>query len=206
VSWQGLNRRSLRWYFALTVGAVTIAGTIFWGIKVHRIRNLIREVAQVETELAAGQELWRKFPPFDPSEKKALQEAQERLLRMLPEDKDLPTLLQQVSLLTLEYNLSDVFLKTEEFTPSASASVVAASTAAQRAKSAEYSKVIASFPVKLSFAGDYREVAYFLDALQNLPRLVRVDLLRLQRGVPLVKSEVTWKAYYKNGDLPVIGK
>jgi len=203
---QGLNGKSLWSKYALVAGVVVLGAAIFWGIKVHRIRGLMGEIAQVDKDLAAGQELWRRFPPLAPHEKRALREAQERLLRMLPEDKDLPTLLQQVSRLTREYNLSEVSLNTDEINSSAPKSAVAASTAAQQAQPAENSEAISSFPVRLSFAGDYREIAYFLEALQNLPRLVRVDSLKMQRGVPLVVSEVGWKAYYKNGDLLVLGK
>ena len=83
---------------------------------------------------------------------------------------------------------------------------MAVSTVAQKAQPAEDSEAISSFPVRLSFAGDYREIAYFLEALQNLPRWVRVDTLKMQRGVPLVISDVSWQAYYKNGDLLVLGK
>jgi len=206
VAWQGLNHR-LPWSFlAFAMGAITVGAVIFWGIKVHRIRGLMGEVARVEQDLATGQDLWRRFPPLEPRERKSLQEAQERLLRMLPEDKDLPTLLQQVSHLTREYNLSAISLHTDEVSSSAPGSAVAASTATQKAQPAEDSEAISSFPVRLSFAGDYREIAYFLEALQNLPRLVRVDSLKMQRGVPLVVSEVGWQAYYKNGDLLVLGK
>jgi Tfp pilus assembly protein PilO len=111
-----------------------------------------------------------------------------------------------VSYLTREYNLSEISLHTDEVNSSAPGSAVVASTAAQKAQLAGDSGAISSLPIRLSFAGDFREIAYFLEALQNLPRMVRVDSLKMQRGVPLVVSEVGWKAYYKNGDLLVLVK
>ena len=188
------------------MGAITLGAVIFWGMNIHRIRGLMGEVARVEQDLAAGQDLWRRFPPLEPKEREFMQEAQQRLLRTLPEGKDLPTLLQQVSYLTREYNLSEISLHTEEVNSSAPGSAVVASTAAQKAQPAGDSGAISSLPIRLSFAGDFREIAYFLEALQNLPRMVRVDSLKMQRGVPLVVSEVGWKAYYQNGDSLVLVK
>ena len=195
-----------RWLLAFSLGAVTVGAIILWGMKIHRIRGLIREVKKVELELASGQELWRRFPPLEPNERIALKASQDRLLRMLPADKDLPALLEQVSHLTREYNLSEVSLHTDEFQSAKPGSTVAATAAAKKKQAAEDNKAVSSFPVQLSFAGDFRETAYFLDALQNLPRLIRVDSVQVKRGVPLVVSEVGWKAYYKNEDLLVMGQ
>ena len=206
MAWQELNHRFGWSFLAFAMGAITLGAVIFWGMKIHRIRGLMGEVARVEQDLAAGQDLWRRFPPLEPKERESMQEAQQRLLRTLPEGKDLPTLLQQVSYLTREYNLSEISLHTDEVNSSAPGSAVVASTAAQKAQLAGDSGAISSLPIRLSFAGDFREIAYFLEALQNLPRMVRVDSLKMQRGVPLVVSEVGWKAYYKNGDLLVLVK
>ena len=203
---QGLNHWLPSWLLAFTLGAITVGTIVFWGTKVNRIRGLMGEVKQVERDLAAGQELWRRFPPLDPEERKSLQAAQQRILSMLPDDRDLPNLLQQVSHLTRQYNLSEISLHTDELNSSAPSSTVAASTVAQKGQAVEDTEAIRSYPVKLSFAGDYREIAYFLEALQNIPRLLRVDSVKVQRGVPLVVSEVGWKAYYKNADLLVLGQ
>lgn len=173
---------------------------VFWGIKVHHIRKLMREISRVERQLSTGQALWRRFPPLRPEEKRALLEAQDRLLQRLPEHKDLPKILEQVSRLARDYHLSDVSLKTDDIIVSDSKSVVAAPRAVSKVSTSGPSGPVASFPVQFSFAGDYREIAFFLDALQNLPRLLKVESVSLRRGVPLVLSEVSWKAYYKNGE------
>ncbi|NIO09364.1 MAG: type 4a pilus biogenesis protein PilO [Deltaproteobacteria bacterium] len=179
---------------------------VLWGMKIHRIQSLMKEVKMTEREIASGQDLWRRFPPLEPKERQALKASQERLLQMLPDNKDIPALLEQVSHLTREYNLSDVSLHTDEFQSGKPGAAVSATAAAQNTKTTEDSSAVSSFPVKLSFAGDYRETAYFLDALQNLPRLVRVESVKMQRGVPLVVSEVVWKSYFKNEDLRVMGQ
>ena len=60
---------------------------------------------------------------------------------------------------------------------------------------------IDSFSIKLTFAGDYREIAPFLEALQGIPRLVTIQSLQLQRALPQVVAEVVLNAYYLKGDL-----
>jgi Tfp pilus assembly protein PilO len=58
----------------------------------------------------------------------------------------------------------------------------------------------------VGFAGGYREIAYFLEATQKLPRLVTVQSLQLQRSAPLVAGEVVVHAYYQKGDLSEAAK
>ncbi|MEE9569229.1 MAG: type 4a pilus biogenesis protein PilO [Candidatus Binatia bacterium] len=194
-------------FFAATIGIVAIALFVFWTFKFQNIRAIKREIAQLEAKLASGQKLWRQFPPLGPEEKRKLQEAQKRLIRKLPEDKDLPSLLQEVSRLAQEHNLLDVSFKTGDTAgPSGKSSVVAATTATPKVNTADDSKAVDSFPIQVSFSGDYKEVAYFLEALKGLPRLVRTQSLQVQRDVPLVRTEVTLQAYYKNEELLAIGK
>lgn len=194
------TQRRLQTLSPLALGVIMIGLLVFWGIKVHHIRKLMREISRVERQLSTGQALWRRFPPLRPEEKRALLEAQDRLLQRLPEHKDLPKILEQVSRLARDYHLSDVSLKTDDIIVSDSKSVVAAPRAVSKVSTSGPSGPVASFPVQFSFAGDYREIAFFLDALQNLPRLLKVESVSLRRGVPLVLSEVSWKAYYKNGE------
>lgn len=205
MAWQSFTSKRGLLFFALAMGVVTIGLAVFWGLKLQKFHGIRREIARVERDLAAGQKLWRQFPPLGPEEKRDLQEAQERLLRKLPKDKEIPLLLQEISRLALEYSLSDVSFKTDRAAPG-SASVVAATAAAKKADGAGDSKPIASFPMRLAFAGDYREIAYFLEALQDLPRLVRIQSLRMERGVPLVVVEILLRAYYTKKDLGVVGK
>lgn len=206
MAWQGPKNGWLvrSPFFALTIGAVTIGLAVLWGLKIQKIRDMKRQIAQVEANLAAGQELWRQFPPLGAEEKRHLQEAQERLLQMLPKDKDLPSLLQGISRAARDYNMSDVSFQTgEPPAPSGSASVAAARSAARKADTVDGSKAVGSFPLRLAFAGDYREIAYFLEALQSLPQAVRTQSLTVQRGVPLVGAAILLRAYYRKGDLAV---
>ena len=194
------NQRRLQILYPLALGVVMIGLLVFWGIKVHHVRMLMGEISRVERELSAGQDIWRRFPPLRPNEKLGLQEARDRLLQRLPGNKDIPRLLEQVSRLAREHHLSDISLKTDDIGVSDLNSVAVTPRAVAQVSTSGQSGPMASFPVQLSFAGDYREIAIFLGALQNLPRLLKVESVSLRRGVPLVLSEISWKAYYKNGE------
>ncbi len=209
MAWQGHyeGRHTRSPFFAITISIVAIALAVFWGLKIQNLWALKREVAQFEAKITSGQELWRQFPPLGPSEKRNMKEAQNRLVRKLPEDKDLPSLLQEVSRLAHEHGLLDLSITLADTAdPSGKPSVVAVTAATPKADGADDSKIIASFPIRISVSGDYRQVAYFLAALKDLPRLVRTQSLLVQREVPFVRTEVVLQAYYKKGELPVIGK
>ena len=61
---------------------------------------------------------------------------------------------------------------------------------------------IGSFMVRVNFTGDYREIAYFLEGLREIPRLVTVQSLQLRRRAPVVSAEVVLRGYYRKGSLP----
>ena len=209
MAWQGHyeDRHTRSPFFAITISIVAIALAVFWGLKIQNLWALKREVTQFEAKITSGRELWRQFPPLGPSEKRNMKEAQKRLVRKLPEGKDLPSLLQEISRLAHEHGLLDLSIKLADTAdPSGKPSVVAATAATPKADGADDSKIIASFLIRISVSGDYRQVAYFLEALKDLPRLVRTQSLLVQREVPFVRTEVVLQAYYKKGDLPVIGK
>lgn len=198
------DRHARSLFFAATISIITMALSVFWGLK---IQNLKRDVAHFETKITSGQELLEQFRPLGSREKRYMQEAQKRLVRRLPEDKDLPSLFQEVSRLAQEHGLLNLSFKmADAASSSVKPSVVAATAATPKADGADDSKIISSFPIQVSASGDYRQVAYFLEAIKDLPRLVRTQSLLVQREVPFVRTEVVLQAYYKKGDLPVIGK
>lgn len=184
MAWRGL---------LIGIAGLTLAG--FWLLKMQNIHRLKLEIAQVETKLGKAQEVWRDSPPLTAKEKKDLQKAQNQLFHMLPKDKDLPSSLEEISRLAREHNLADVSFNTDHGVVSPGAGPAPAP-----------SSPIDSFPIKVSFSVDYRDMAYFLEALQKLPRLVTIESAKLQRGIPLLVGEVVLNAYYQKGELSVKGK
>lgn len=205
-------------YFTLVMAVVALILAVFWVLKVRNIQRLKAEIIQLETKLRKGQELWRDYPPLTLAERRDLQKAKERLFHMLPKDRDIPSLLQEISRLAREFNLANV-----SFNLSDGAAAAGASQAPTPASSAPQAVVpqppppvspsarettgpIGSFPLKVTFAGDYREIAYFLAELQKLPRLVTIQSLQLQRSIPRVAAEVVLHAYFQKGSLSETGK
>lgn len=202
-----------RQFFRLMVGLIALILAVFWVFKLRNIQRMRSDIVQLEIKLSKGQEIWRNSPPLPPKEKENLQRAQERLSRTLPKERDVPAVLQEVSRVAREYNLANLSLNTSGGAPSPIAgqpptpvAVAPQATVSQPAPSAvanapEGSEAIGSFPVKLTFAGEYREIAYFLEALQKIPRVITIQSLQLQRGMPLVMAEVVMFAYYQKKEL-----
>ena len=202
-----------RQFFRLMVGLIALILAVFWVFKLRNIQHMRSDIVQLEIKLSKGQEIWRNSPPLSPKEKEDLQKAQERLFRTLPKEKDVPAVLQEVSRVAREYNLENLSLNTSGGAtspiagqPPAPIVVAPQATVSQPAPSAvanapEGSEAIGSFPVKLTFAGEYREIAYFLEALQKIPRVITIQSLQLQRGMPLVMAEVVMFAYYQKKEL-----
>ena len=202
-----------RQFFRLMVGLIALILAVFWVFKLRNIQRMRSDIVQIEIKLSKGQEIWRNSPPLPPKEKGDLQRAQERLFRTLPKERDVPAVLQEVSRVAREYNLENLSLNTSGGAPSPIAgqpptpvAVAPQATVSQPASSAvakapEGSEAIGSFPVKLTFAGEYREIAYFLEALQKIPRVITIQSLQLQRGMPLVMAEVVMFAYYQKKEL-----
>ena len=209
--WPGLKNSPQS--FGLVVGVLTLILIVFWVLEIRNIQRLKMEVVQLETNLSKGQELWREYPPLTPGESRNLQEAQDRLFRLLPRDKDIPPMLQEITRLAGKYSLSDISFNTGNGVapPSAGQPSVPAGGATQvvvpqptppvPSKPLERSGPIDSFPLRVAFIGDYREIAYFLEALHRIPRLIKIQSLQLRRGVPLVAAEVTLNAYYRREEL-----
>ena len=213
MAWHAFQRNSR--LYSLTVGLVALLLVVFWIFKIRNIQRIRSDIVQLEAKLSKGQEVWNSSPPLNPKEREGLQRAQERLFRMLPKEKDVPSLLQEVSRVAREYELANLSLSTgdgaaspatgQSPAPAGSAPQVVAPQPASPVspKAPEDSGAIDSFPVKVAFAGDYQDIAYFLEALQKTPRLMTLQSLRLQRALPQVTAEVVLYGYYQKGSLPV---
>jgi Tfp pilus assembly protein PilO len=207
------NPSSKSRYLSWVVGIAVLAVILFWLLKIRDIQRLRVEIAQIESQINQGQDLWRSYPPLSPEQIRKVEEAQQRLFHSLPKDKDIPSLLQELSRLAQQYNMTDVtFISGDGASPTGSQavqpgaplpqSVAPPPSASVSPGASAASGPIASLLVKVGFAGDYREIAYFLEALQRLPRLVTVQSVQLQRSPPLVAGEVLVSAYYQRENLP----
>lgn len=208
-----MRRLSLTKGRGLAALILGIAGLLLvgsWVLKIRNIRYLQLEIAQAEGKLKSTQQLWKTYPPLTRQQRKEMQSTQERLFYMLPKDKDISALFEEISRLAREHFLSEVAISTEEGVaaqgkaPASGPSQVAPSAVAPTAppKAPESTGPIDSFPLKVTFAGDYREIAYFLEALKTIPRVITIQSLQLRRRVPVVSAELVMRTYYQKENLP----
>lgn len=201
-----------RGFVGLVIAVAAALLGVSSALQLRDVQRLKSQVALTETRLKSAQDLWRRYPPLEPEKRKELERTQERLLRGLPKDEDIPMLYEEISRLAREFNLSEVTIGpdgkagtagAEQGTPPASPPRVApAQPTSPPPGPAEDIGPIGSFLVRVSFTGDYREIAYFLDGLREIPRLVTLQSLELRRRVPVVSAEVVLRGYYRKGSLP----
>ena len=170
-------------------------------------RRLIGEIARVETELARGQELAKQYPPLSPAQRKNLAEAQRRLFKMLPREKEISLLLEEIAGLARSHNLVEVSgAAGDGVAPAAPAPASAPAAGAKPppagGAAADSDKPIDAIQIKLEYSGDHRGLALFLEGLKKLSRLVTVQSVNVKRGVPLLTADVVLHAYYQKGELP----
>jgi Tfp pilus assembly protein PilO len=194
-----------RYWRHCVIGVAVLLLASLWSTRVARIRRLGGEIARLEVRLSEGQALAQRHPPLTPAEKKELQSSYDRLWTRLPQEKDLPSLLQEISRLGRNHSLGDLSFKTDGANP-AGTPAPASPSVTPKPKIERESGPIVAFPARITFAGEYREIAYFLEALQALPRLVTVESIKLERALPLVTGEVVVHGYYRKGELRTAGQ
>ena len=199
-------------FAGLVMGVAGFLLVFSWVLKIRHIQNLKLEIAAAETRLKATQDLWRNYPPLDPGKRKELQKTQERLLQGLPREKDIPGLFEEVSRLAKEHYFSEVAISIEDGPAGPGARKGSSESGPPRVAPSQptppalqasgTSGPIDSFPVKVNFTGDYREIAYFLEDLERIPRVLTIQTLELRRRVPVVSGEIALRGYYQKGSLP----
>lgn len=183
------------------IAAAVVVLAILWLFKFLSIQRVKGDIARVEIELSRGQELWNRYPPLSAAQRKDLEETQRRLFQMLPREKEIPSILEEIAGLARDYNLVEISFATGGgAVPGAPPPATSPATAV--AAQAAGAKPIESIPITMAFSGDHRGLALFLEGLKKLSRLVTVQSLNVKRGIPLLTADIVLHAYYQKGELP----
>jgi Tfp pilus assembly protein PilO len=195
----------------LAVAAIGLALLATWGFKVSNIQRLKRDISELEKKLGRAQGVWKNYPPLSADEKRKLEAVQQRLVHLLPKDKDIPFVFEIVTRLAQERGLKEISFAVGDGSPAQAAEAAPGPPAAGspvvvappeqpppkvEAKT-ESGGPIDSFRLKVGFSGDYRDIAGFLDELEQIPRLNTIESVRLWRGVPALSGELLLKIYYR---------
>jgi type IV pilus assembly protein PilO len=179
-------RRIYRIILMLTLTVAAFAGLHFWLLvpQFDQKRFLTGEYRNAKQEL---ERLTSMKANFERSRKEysQLKENLERVLVQMPEEKDVPNLLRQVSFIGQEAKLRVKFFEPKPL----------------QAKEFYY-----ELPFELRYAGGYHNAGYFFDAVRKLDRIIHVANFSLESK--LVASKLTIegsclaKTYVYNRQMP----
>lgn len=147
----------------LFIGTFLILGAAFYFIQykdqLERARRVTASIADQEKRLKAAKEAAARVDVLQ----KELTQAEEefaRLLALLPDQKELPGLLESVSKLGAQVGLENILFQPQAERPH---------------------EFYADIPVRLDLLGTYNEVGVFLDRVSKLDRILKVENLTMTR-------------------------
>jgi type IV pilus assembly protein PilO len=160
-----LNLKSLPGYakvlLSLTPAVIIAAAVIFLVIlpKSKEIKALETKISTQENEIAKDQAKAAKLPQLT-LENEKLQKRLTELKQQLPEEKEVSSLLKQVSDLCMRAGLKVSLWKPE-------------------AKRTHPSGIVYEIPVKVELSGSYHNLGYFFSSLTKLNRIVNISEFKL---------------------------
>ena len=161
--------RIYRVILMLTLTIAAFAGVYFWLLvpQFDQKRFLTGEYGNAKQEL---DRLTAMKANFDRSRKEyfQLKENLERVLVQMPEEKDVPNLLRQVSFVGQEAKLRVKFFEPKPPQPK---------------------EFYVELPVELRYSGGYHNAGYFFDGVRKLDRIIHVSSFSLESKV--VASKLT---------------
>jgi len=159
---------------ALIIAAVVI---IFLVLPKHKeIKVLEKKITAQENEIAKGQAKAEKLSELI-LENERLKKRLSELKEQLPEEREVSTLLKQVSDLGITAGLRILFWKPETKKP-------------------HESGIVYEIPVKVELSGSYHNLGYFYSSLTRLNRIVNISDIRfanpkIEKGNAVLKVSFT---------------
>jgi type IV pilus assembly protein PilO len=151
---------------SLTPAVIIVIAVIFLFIlpKNKEIKSLEIKISAQENEIAKDQAKAAKLPQLT-IENEKLQKRLTELKQQLPEEKEVSSLLKQVSDLCIGAGLKVSLWKPE-------------------AKRTHPSGIVYEIPVKVELSGSYHNLGYFFSSLTKLNRIVNISEFRLGSAKP----------------------
>ncbi|NOZ25202.1 MAG: type 4a pilus biogenesis protein PilO [Nitrospirae bacterium] len=137
---------------------------IYYKPKAAEIKLLEKNIAKQEQEIGKAEAKLRKLPQIKARYEVLVQELDE-LKRQLPEEKEVTTLLKQVSDLGINAGLEIKLWKPSQ-------------------RKIHSSGVVYEIPVKVEMVGSYHRLGYFFSSLTRLSRIVNVTNIKLGNAKP----------------------
>ncbi len=154
--------------YALAVGLplliVALFFFVFYKPMTEEIKRLETTITKQEQEIGKAETKLRKLPEIKARYEGLVKELDE-LKRQLPEEKEVTTLLKQVSDLGIKSGLEIKLWKPSK-------------------RTVHQSGVVYEIPVKVEMVGSYHRLGYFFSSLTRLNRIVNVSDIKLSGAKP----------------------
>jgi type IV pilus assembly protein PilO len=158
-----LNQKSPRARLGILVGIIVFICLLFWYFfwspKAEELDRARAELQREEKKLNEYEQVARELPKFEKEFERLNKEFQESA-RKLPEEKEIPSLIDSVYAA-----VSGSGLESNTFAP----------------KGEVKKDIYAEIPIEMKVYGSYFELANFFDRIARLPRIVNVRDLNLSR-------------------------
>ena len=148
--------------FVILVVFAYVNYTYLYQPRMQKIEQLDKDIAITAEKIAEGKRIAAKLPALK-VEYKALSEKLEFLEVMLPKEKEIPDLLVMIQDTLTEFNVDF-----STFTP-------------QQNIAWEKDRIYGILPITMGLTADYFDLIAYLDRIENLPRIIDVKELKLNK-------------------------
>jgi type IV pilus assembly protein PilO len=157
----------------LIVGLVILLGGSFaWFVympKLQEIDRMEKEIADIKQKIHMGK-MWEKKLPALRAEMAQVENEFQKALKILPNEREIPSLLAGISQLGVDSNL-----QFRLFSPAKE----------------EFRNFYVEIPVSMEVGGKFREVLLFLDKIRRMERIVNIVDISLKPSEPLSVDLIT---------------
>lgn len=148
--------------FIIFVGFVYVNYTYVYQPRIQRIEQLERDIELTAKKIAEGKRIAAQLGPLK-EEYAALLEKLKFLEVLLPKEKEIPDLLVMMQDTLTEFNVDFTIFTHQNI-------------------SWEKDKIYGKMPISMSLTASYFDLIAYLDRIENLPRIIDVETLKLSKA------------------------
>jgi len=162
----------------------------FYLSKVREMKRINAEIDRVENEIEKANGVWL----FSREEGEKQEEMESRLSTVIPPGRDYPELIREIARRARKLNIQDISFKGGgELNPNVLEGEKEVSPEIPALPDGD----IGHFYLGLSFHSSFRDLARFLEEIQEIDRLVEIESLVIKRDFPMISVEMVVMAYYR---------
>lgn len=148
--------------FIIFVGFVYVNYTYVYQPRIQRIEQLERDIELTAKKIAEGKRIAVRLGPLK-EEYAALLEKLKFLEVLLPKEKEIPDLLVMMQDTLTEFNVDFTIFTHQNI-------------------SWEKDRIYGKMPISMSLTASYFDLIAYLDRIENLPRIIDVETLKLSKA------------------------